>query len=223
MSGRPPGPSHHLGPPASRADRGISGDPGNTDEWLLVERLRAGDQEAFSELVERLHPAMVRLAMTRVRSRAVAEEVAQDAWVGLLRGIDNFEGRSSLRSWLFRIVINRAISSGVRERTQLPVHDAELEHRDGRFSQDGWWVTPPTHWADEVVDRIVAPDLVELVHAVIAELPEGQRQVVTLRDVEGLSGAEVCAILDITEGNQRVLLHRARTRIRAALEQEVMP
>jgi RNA polymerase sigma-70 factor (ECF subfamily) len=188
-----------------------------------VERLRAGDQEAFSELVERLHPAMVRLAMTRVRSRAVAEEVAQDAWVGLLRGIDNFEGRSSLRSWLFRIVINRAISSGVRERTQLPVHDAELEHRDGRFSQDGWWVTPPTHWADEVLDRIVAPALVERVHAVIAELPEGQRQVVTLRDVEGLSGAEVCAILDITEGNQRVLLHRARTRIRAALEQEVMP
>lgn len=223
MSRRPPGSSHHPGPPASRADRGISGDPGNTDEWLLVERLRAGDQEAFSELVERLHPAMVRLAMTRVRSRAVAEEVAQDAWVGLLRGIDNFEGRSSLRSWLFRIVINRAISSGVRERTQLPVHDAELEHRDGRFSQDGWWVTPPTHWADELVDRIVAPELVELVHAVIAELPEGQRQVVTLRDVEGLSGAEVCAILDITEGNQRVLLHRARTRIRAALEQEVMP
>jgi len=223
VSGRPLRSSHQHSPSTSEGGRGASGDSDGSDECLLVERLRAGDQEAFSELVERFHPAMVRLALTRVRSRAVAEEVAQDAWLGLLRGIDKFEGRSSLRSWLFRIVINRAISSGVRERRQLPVHDTELEHRDGRFSQDGWWVTPPTHWADEVLDRVVAPTLVERVHAVIAELPEGQRQVVTLRDVEGLSGAEVCAILNITEGNQRVLLHRARTRIRVALEQEVMP
>jgi RNA polymerase sigma-70 factor, ECF subfamily len=193
------------------------------EESLLVERLRAGDETAFSELVERLHPAMVRLALTRVRSRAVAEEVAQDAWLGLLRGIDTFEGRSSLRSWLFRIVVNRAISTGVKERTHLPVHDEELEHRDGRFSQDGWWVTPPTHWADEALDRITAPALVTRVHEAIAELPQGQQAVVTLRDVEGLSSAEVCAILDITEGNQRVLLHRARTRIRAALEEEVVP
>jgi RNA polymerase sigma-70 factor, ECF subfamily len=189
----------------------------------LVQRLRAGDEEAFAELVERLHPAMVRLALTRVRSRAVAEEVAQDAWLGLLRGIDTFEGRSSLRSWLFRIVINRAISTGVRERTHLPVHDEELTHRDGRFSQDGWWVTPPTHWADEAIDRITAPALAARVHEVIAELPRGQQAVVTLRDVEGLSSAETCEILGITEGNQRVLLHRARSRIRAALEQEVMP
>lgn len=195
---------------------------GTSDESVLVARLRAGDEAAFSELVERLHPSMVRLALTRVRSRAVAEEVAQDAWLGLLRGIDRFEGRSSLRSWLFRIVVNRAISTGVRERTHLPVHDEELEHRDGRFSQDGWWVTPPTHWADEALDRISAPALVDQVHAVIAELPPAQQAVVTLRDVEGLTSAEVCTVLDITEGNQRVLLHRARTRIRAALEQEVI-
>jgi RNA polymerase sigma-70 factor, ECF subfamily len=194
-----------------------------SEESLLVERLRAGDEAAFAGLVERLHPAMVRLARTRVRSRAVAEEVAQDAWLGLLRGIDTFEGRSSLRSWLFRIVINRAISTGLRERAHLPVEEAELEHRDGRFSQDGWWITPPAHWADEVLDRITAPALAERVHEVIADLPQGQQAVVTLRDVDGLSSAEVCTILDITEGNQRVLLHRARTRIRAALEQEVMP
>ncbi|MBF4767134.1 RNA polymerase sigma factor [Nocardioides agariphilus] len=199
--------------------------PGSTPfaESELVERLRAGDETAFSELVERLHPAMVRLALTRVRSRAVAEEVAQDAWLGLLRGIETFEGRSSLRSWLFRIVTNRAISTGLKERAHLPVEDGELEHRDGRFSQDGWWVTPPTHWADEVIDRITAPALAGRVHEAIAELPPGQRAVVTLRDVEGLTSAEVCAILDISEGNQRVLLHRARTRIRAALEQEVIP
>jgi RNA polymerase sigma-70 factor (ECF subfamily) len=108
-----------------------------------VERLRAGDGEAFSELVERFHPAMVRLAMTRVRNRAVVEEVAQDTWIRLLRGIDTFEGRSSLRSWLFRIVINRAISSGLRVRTHLPVHDVELEHPDGRLSQDGGDATDP--------------------------------------------------------------------------------
>jgi len=193
------------------------------DERVLVARLRAGDESAFSELVERLHPAMVRLAMTRVRSRAIAEEVAQDAWLGLLRGIDTFEGRSSLRSWLFRIVINRAISAGVRERVHLPVQDEELEYRDGRFSQDGWWVTPPVHWADEVLDRMIAPALAVRIRQVIEELPSTQQAVVTLRDVDGLSSAEVCTILDITEGNQRVLLHRARTRIRDALEQEVRP
>ena len=186
-------------------------------------RLRAGDEAAFAELVERLHPAMIRLALTRVRTRAVAEEVAQEAWLGLLRGIDTFEGRSSLRSWLFRIVINRAISAGVRERVHLPVHDEELESRDGRFSQDGWWVSPPVHWADEVLDRLSAPDLATRVREEIDGLPAGQRAVVTLRDVEGLPSSEVCAILDITEGNQRVLLHRARARIRAALEKEVMP
>jgi len=216
-SRRTPGP--HGSGPEGPARSG----PDPAEEAALVERLRAGDEVAFTELVERLHPAMVRLALTMVRSRAVAEEVAQDAWLGLLRGLDRFEGRSTLRSWLFRIVVNRAISTGIKERTHLPVHDEELEQRDGRFSQDGWWVTPPTHWADEALDRITAPELVARVHQVIAGLPEGQQTVVTLRDVEGLSSVEVCTILDITEGNQRVLLHRARTRIRAALEQEVMP
>jgi RNA polymerase sigma-70 factor (ECF subfamily) len=223
VSRRPVGSRRRPRPSDAGSDSASGDQSGAGDERVLVERLRAGDEVAFVELVERFHPAMVRLAMTRVRSRAVAEEVAQDAWLGVLRGIDTFEGRSSLRSWLFRIVINRAISSGLRERTHLPVEDRELEHRDGRFSQDGWWVTPPIHWADEVLDRITAPALVERVHEVIAELPEGQRQVVTLRDIEGLTSAEVCAILDITEGNQRVLLHRARSRIRAALEKEVTP
>jgi RNA polymerase sigma-70 factor, ECF subfamily len=192
------------------------------DETRLVNALRAGDQAAFAEVVQRFHPTMVRIALTRVRSRAVAEEVAQDAWLGLLRGIDGFEGRSSLRSWLFRIVINRAISTGVHERMHLPVQDEQLEHRDGRFSQDGWWVTPPSHWADDVLDRMTAPDLAARAKEAIAQLPRGQRQVVTLRDVDGLSGAEVCELLDITDANQRVLLHRARARIRAALEEEVV-
>jgi RNA polymerase sigma-70 factor (ECF subfamily) len=189
----------------------------------LVGRLRAGDEAAFAELVSRYHPAMVRLAMTHVRGRAVAEEVAQDAWLGLLRGIHRFEGRSSLRSWLFRIVVNRAISAGYREQRHLPVLEDELEESNGRFGQDGYWVAPPTHWADEVLDRVTAPALVEQVRRAIDELPPAQRDVVTLRDMEGLSSAETCAILDITEGNQRVLLHRARARIRSALEEEILP
>jgi RNA polymerase sigma-70 factor, ECF subfamily len=192
-----------------------------TDEQNLLRRLRAGDEAAFAGLVAMYHPAMVRLALLHVRSRAVAEEVAQDAWIGLLRGINRFEGRSSLRTWLFRIVINRAISTGIREQAHVPIGDDELETSDGRFSQDGWWVTPPTHWADEVLDRMVAPALVARARDVIAQLPPLQRDVVTLRDVDGLTSAEVCKVLDITDVNQRVQLHRARNRIRAVLELEV--
>lgn len=191
------------------------------DEGDLLERLQAGDEEAFACLVDRHHAAMVRVARTYVRSQAVAEEVAQEAWLGLLRGLDRFEGRSSLRTWLFRIVANRAISTGQHERQHLPVGD-ELGDDSGRFSQDGWWATPPVHWADEAVDRMVAPELAARVRELVEELPLAQRQVVTLRDVEGLPGADVCDILGISEGNQRVLLHRARARIRRHLEQEAV-
>jgi len=183
--------------------------------------LRAGDEDAFAELVERYHASMVRLALLHVRSRAVAEEVAQDAWLALLRGLDRFEGRSSLRTWLFRIVVNRAISTGVREHRHLPVVDEELEMSDGWFGRDGQWAAPPAHWADEVLDRMVAPALVMRVRAAIETLPALQRTVVTLRDVDGLSADEVCRVLDITEINQRVQLHRARARIRSVLEEEL--
>jgi RNA polymerase sigma-70 factor, ECF subfamily len=198
------------------------GSSAQPDETELVALLRAGDEEAFATMVERHHAAMVRVARSYVHSRAVAEEVAQETWLAVLRGIDRFEGRSPLRTWLFRIVVNRAISAGVRERVHLPVEDRELEVNHGRFSQDGWWVTPPEHWADEVVDRLAAPELAGRVRRIIDQLPAGQRAVVTLRDVEGLSSEEACAILNITEGNQRVLLHRARSRIRSELEQEVL-
>jgi RNA polymerase sigma-70 factor (ECF subfamily) len=192
------------------------------DEVELIRRLRAGDEAAFAAVVERHHAAMVRVALGYVRTRPVAEEVAQEAWLGLLRGLDTFEGRSSLRTWLFRIVVNRAISTGVRERVHLPVEESELEQDNGRFSQDGWWVTPPAHWADEAVDRLTAPEMAAHVRLAIEGLPQQQRQVVTLRDVEGLSSMEVCEVLGITEGNQRVLLHRGRGRVRADLEQEML-
>lgn len=199
-----------------------SGGTPSADEHELVEQLRAGDEGAFATLVERHHAAMVQVAMMHVRGRAVAEEVAQEAWLGLLRGIDRFEGRSSLRTWLFRIVVNRAISTGIKERMHLPVGDDELEGSDGRFSQDGWWVTPPEHWANEVLDRVAAPALLAQVREAITDLPPLQRNVVTLRDVQGLTPAEVCDILGITEVNQRVQLHRARSRIRSVLEREVL-
>jgi RNA polymerase sigma-70 factor, ECF subfamily len=191
-------------------------------EDQLVARLRAGEEEAFALLVERHHAGMVRVALGYVRTRAVAEEVAQDAWIGFLRGLDGFEGRSSLRTWLYRIVINRAISTGLRERQHVPVEDRELESEDGAFTRDGWWVTPPTHWADEAVDRLMARDMAPRILELIAQLPAGQGQVVTLRDVEGLSSAEVCGILGITEGNQRVLLHRGRARIRSLVEGDIL-
>jgi RNA polymerase sigma-70 factor (ECF subfamily) len=187
-----------------------------------VARLRAGDDDAFAALVERHHAGMVRVALGYVRTRAVAEEVAQDAWIGFLRGLDRFEERSSLRTWLFRIVVNRAISTGLRERQHVPVDDRELEAADGAFSADGWWMTPPAHWADDAVDRLLARDVAPRILELVAQLPAGQRQVVTLRDVEGLSSVEVCGILGITEGNQRVLLHRGRARIRSLLEDRVL-
>jgi RNA polymerase sigma-70 factor (ECF subfamily) len=196
--------------------------PHDLDERELVHRLRTGDEDAFAALVERHHASMVRVARGYVRTRAVAEEVAQEAWLGLLRGLETFEGRSSLRTWLFRIVVNRAISTGVRERVHLPVDDSEFEADNGRFSQDGWWVAPPVHWADEAVDRLSAPELAARVRLAIEQLPAQQCRVVTLRDVEGLSSMEVCEVLDISEGNQRVLLHRGRARVRRALELEVL-
>jgi RNA polymerase sigma-70 factor, ECF subfamily len=202
-----------------RLDEDLTSAPEETE---LVARLLAGDEDAFAMLVDRHHAAMVRLAMTYVRSRAVAEEVAQDAWLGVFRGLASFEGRSTLRTWLYRIVVNRAISTGLHERRHVPVEVSEFEDNNGRFAQDGHWVTPPVHWSDEVLERIAAPEVAARIRQLIEQLPLSQRQVVTLRDVEGLSSDEVCEILRITEGNQRVLLHRARTRIRALLEQEVL-
>jgi RNA polymerase sigma-70 factor (ECF subfamily) len=185
----------------------------------LVARLRAGDEAAFRFLVDRYHCSLLRLAQTMVPSRAVAEEVVQDTWLGLVRGIDRFEGRSSLRTWLFHVLVNRARSTGVHERR--PTIGAGPSVDPSRFGDDGGWTDPPAPWPDEVDDRLVAAQLAEQIRPRLAELPAMQRQVVTLRDVEGLSAEEVCALLDLTEGNQRVLLHRGRSRLRGMLEREM--
>jgi len=189
----------------------------------LVRRLRAGDETAFSELVRAYHPSMVRLAQTFVPSRAIAEEVAQDAWVAVLKGLDRFEGRSSLKTWIFHILANRARSTGVREQRTTPVDlgdEGSVDRR--RFDEAGGWSDPPAHWSDEIVERLSSGPFFAQVQAAVARLPDGQRAVVTLRDLDGLSSKEVCDVLGISEANQRVLLHRGRSRIRATFEDEVV-
>ncbi|HEX2117746.1 MAG TPA: RNA polymerase sigma factor [Acidimicrobiales bacterium] len=191
------------------------------DDAELVTRLRAGDEDAFRFLVERYHSSLLRLAQTMVPSRAVAEEVVQDTWLGLLRGIKGFEGRSSLRTWLFHVLVNRARSTGAHERRPTTGTTAGSTVDPSRFGPQGNWADPPVPWPEEVDDRLVARQLADRIRPRIGELPELQRQVVTLRDLEGLSAPEVCSLLDISEGNQRVLLHRARARLRSMLENEM--
>lgn len=187
----------------------------------LVTRLRSGDEEAFRLVVGRYHTSMLRLAQTMVPTRAVAEEVVQDTWLGLVRGIKGFEGRSSLRTWLFHVLVNRARTTGVRERRPGTGGPAGPTVDPSRFGPHGNWADPPVPWPDDVDDRLVAKELAARIRPRIDELPDLQRQVVCLRDIEGLSSAEVCGLLGISEGNQRVLLHRGRARLRGMLEAEL--
>jgi RNA polymerase sigma-70 factor, ECF subfamily len=187
----------------------------------LVARLRAGEEEAFVALVSRHHATMIRLAGSLVSSTAVAEEVVQDTWLGVLRGIDGFAGRSTFRTWLLRILVNRATSTGMRERRSVAVGDAGPVVDRARFDASGAWMSPPQHWVEDAEDRLLAEGLAEEIGAALGELPVRQREVVMLRDVDGLSGQEVCEVLQISEANQRVLLHRGRSRLRQALEDEL--
>jgi RNA polymerase sigma-70 factor (ECF subfamily) len=182
--------------------------------------MRAGDEGAFAELAGKYQGAMLSMARGYVPSGAVAEEVVQDAWVGVLRGIGRFECRSSFRTWLFRIVVNRAISAGARERRSVPVDDMGRVVDASRFNAGGSWQLPPEPWADQVDDKVIAAKIAARILAAIGELPLQQREVVTLRDVQGLSSEEVCAVLDISNGNQRVLLHRGRGKLRQVIESE---
>jgi RNA polymerase sigma-70 factor (ECF subfamily) len=200
----------------------------HADDQELVERARAGDEEAFTTLVRRHSPALLRLARMYVASTAVAEEVVQDTWLAVLRGLERFEGRSSFRTWLFRILINRAKTRGVREHRSIPFasigEDGGGDDGDGasvdpaRFAPDGAWASPPRHWEDDPEVALRSKEARRLVEEAIDRLPERQKIVITLRDLEGLSSDEVRNALDLSETNQRVLLHRARAKVRAALE-----
>jgi RNA polymerase sigma-70 factor, ECF subfamily len=195
------------------------------EEALLVSRLRARDEAAFAELVDRYNASMRRLALSFVRSPAVADEVVQEAWLGVLRGIDRFEGRSSLKTWIFRILVNTAKTRGERERRSVPFSSLEGEAVNGepsvdpdRFVTDGAWATPPTAWDTLPEARLLSAETRQVIDGAIAALPDGQRAVISLSDVEGWPAAEIRNVLGLTETNQRVLLHRARSKVRAALE-----
>jgi RNA polymerase sigma-70 factor, ECF subfamily len=190
------------------------------DDAELLERLRGGDEGAFTELVRRYHGVLVRLARYYVASDASAEDVAQDTWIAVLRGVDRFEGRSSFKTWLLRICVNRAKTSGVRESKTVPVAtmDAEPTVAAQRFDQAGVWRDPPVPFTEGVEFRLDHGDLLATVRAAIADLTEPQQTVVTLRDVEGLSTEEVAQLTGLTEGNVRVILHRGRAKVRAVIE-----
>jgi RNA polymerase sigma-70 factor (ECF subfamily) len=185
-----------------------------------VERLRAGDEEAFVDLIGRHHQVMIRLARSYVPSAAVAEEVVQETWLAVLRGLPSFEGRSSVKTWLYAILVNRARTAGLKESRQIPIEFPERAVDQRRFGREGSWSYPPIHWVDEIEDRVRAERLTKSLQIAIDELPSPQRDVLTLRDVEGMTAADACQILGLREGHQRVLLHRARSRLRNVLEAE---
>ena len=190
-----------------------------SDEELL-RRLRSGDERAFIGLVERYNEPMLRLAASFVPSRAIAEEVVQDTWLGLLRGLGGFEGRSSLKTWLFRILVNQARKTGTRENRSVPVADPEPVVDPARFDASGSWADPPEHWIEVAEGRLEAGKLAHRIRVWIDDLPARQREVVLLRDVEGMSSEEVCGVLALSDANQRVLLHRGRSRLRQLFENE---
>ena len=203
--------------------------PSPADERDLVAALRRGDEQAFSILVETYHGSLVRVAQTFVRDHAAAEEVAQEAWIGVMRGIDRFRGDASLKTWIFRILTNRAKSYAARTPRAIPFSalspaDDEPSVDPERFLGDdhpvwpGHWASPPSSWESLPEERLLAGETMDCIKDTIATLPELQQQVVTLRDVEGWGSDEVCDLLQVTETNQRVLLHRGRSKIRAALE-----
>ena len=201
----------------------------SAEDQAFVRRLRAGDEDAFMVLVDRHQAAMLRIARMYVSSQAVAEDVVQDAWVGILRGLERFEGRSSLRTWMYRIVVNIAKTRGQREGRSTPFSslagddDAESSAAGAWFrgAEDRWprhWSTLPNDWRVLPEDRLLAGETLQLIGETIASLPPAQAEVLRLRDVLGWSSEEVRNALDLSETNQRVLLHRARSKVRRALD-----
>jgi RNA polymerase sigma-70 factor (ECF subfamily) len=193
-------------------------------EDQLLKALRGGDEQAFAHLVSRHHGAMLRVARNYVSCASVAEEVVQETWLGVVNGIQGFRGGSSLKTWIFRILINRAMSRGKREKRIVPFSslqpagDADNEgFTPDRFLADGHWATPPRPF-EAPADRMALLEFRARLREALVHLPERQQIVVALRDVEGVSSEEVCELLHISAENQRVLLHRGRTHLRQALE-----
>jgi RNA polymerase sigma-70 factor (ECF subfamily) len=201
------------------------------EEQALLERLRAGDERAFEALVERHYSTMLAVARHYVSSRAVAEEVVQEAWLGVLQGLDRFEGRSSLRTWILRILVNKAKTRGARDARTVPFaslapvgEEPAVDPERFRGPDDpfpGHWRAYPSNWQRLPEETLAERETLDVVLATIHQLPPPQRLVITMRDIQGCDAAEVCEALDVSEGNQRVLLHRARNKVRSALERQL--
>jgi RNA polymerase sigma-70 factor, ECF subfamily len=200
-------------------------------EAQLIRALRAGDESAFLDLARMYHAGMLRVAQIYVSSRAVAEEVIQDTWIGVLKGIDRFEGRSSLKTWIFRILANTAKTRAQREGRSIPFSALQDPSRVPEAAVDpdrfldaehprwpGHWASAPSSWTPLPDERLLGKETRELMEGAIERLPANQRAVISLRDIEGWDSAEVCNALGLSETNQRVLLHRARSKVRRELE-----
>lgn len=211
-----------------------AGAPADPDAALL-KRLRDGDEAAFRELVAEHGPFLMRLVMMHVPSRAIAEEVVQDTWLAALNGLDRFEGRSMLRTWLASIALNKARTRGTREGRILPFALLRRRYEEGggpsvdpdrfqgrRGERPGWWASPPVAWEDPQ-SQLEANETRDVLLKAIRDLPPRQREVITLRDISGWDAEEVRNALELSETNQRVLLHRARSKVRAALEEHLKP
>jgi RNA polymerase sigma-70 factor (ECF subfamily) len=201
----------------------------------LCAALRRGDESAFSTVVSLYHAPLRRLALTYVRSAAVADEVVQETWLAVIRGIHSFEERSSLKTWIFRILANTAKTRAERESRVMPLsalRDSDLEDDEPAVDPDrfldqqharwpGHWASPPARWEELPSENLEWRELLGAMKETIGELPSRQRQVIVLRDIEGWEPEDVCRVLDLSEANQRVLLHRARSRVRKAIEDRV--
>jgi RNA polymerase sigma-70 factor, ECF subfamily len=204
-----------------------------SDDARLLAALRAGDEAAFETLINRYHGPLLRLAQLYVPSRAIAEEVVQETWIGVLKGLGTFEGRSSLKTWIFHILLNRARTRGKREGRSVSFSDLATAEDDldeptldpSRFwpaDHPQWaniWVSYPRTWENLPEERLLSRETFERIRAAIDALPPTQREVITLRDIDGWSSEDVCNVLEVSETNQRVLLHRARAKVRRVLEQ----
>lgn len=206
--------------------------PASQGEFHLIELLRNGDEDAFVSLIEWYHTPMLRLAMIYVSERAVAEEVVQEAWMGVLEGLNRFEGRASLKTWIFRILTNCAKTRALHERRCVPfssLSDREVNVDEpavdpDRFLQSdsplpGHWASLPANWDDIPEQRLLSEETSACIRSATEALPPGQRTVITLHDIEGWAAEEICNVLGISETNRRVLLHRARSKVRRAFEQ----
>jgi RNA polymerase sigma-70 factor (ECF subfamily) len=203
-----------------------------SDDADLIGAIQRRDEATFVQMVARYQGSLLRLALIYADSRAVAEEIVQEAWLGVLQGIEHFEGRSSFKTWLFRIVVNRAKTRAAREGRTVPFSALDQVSPAGdepavpseRFlgpdhpEWPGHWATPPRSWGASPDEQLLSREMLDLIEGAIANLPPAQREVITLRDVEGATSEEACNVLGLSETNQRVLLHRARSRVRAALE-----